>query len=75
MKHRTLAACLALGFTSTLAAAVGAQVHIKSTHEEFPKVLYADTLISANDRCIVAQSRLNPRVRPVYVNGVPIGFC
>lgn len=75
MKSLTLAAFLTLGMTTTLAAAAGAQVHIKSANEDFPKVLYADTLISANDRCIVARSRLNPRVRPVYVNGTPLGFC
>ena len=75
MKHRTLAALATLGLATTLGAMAGAQVLIKSTHEDFPKVLYADTLISANDRCIVARSRLNPKVRPVYVNGTPLGFC
>jgi hypothetical protein len=39
-------------------------------HLKFP-----DSLVSANDRCMVSQKKLNPRVRPVYVNGVPMGFC
>ena len=39
------------------------------------RLKFADSLVSANDRCMVSQKRLNPRVRPVYVNGVPMGFC
>jgi hypothetical protein len=38
-------------------------------------IKYADSLTSPNDRCMVRQSRLNTRVRPVYVNGSPLGFC
>jgi len=40
-----------------------------------PRIKYADSLVSANERCMVAQQKLNLRVRPVYVNGVPMGFC
>ncbi len=58
-----------------LVAAAAAQVYVQSSHPDFPRVLYADTLVSANDRCIVAREKLNRRVRPVYVNGAPIGFC
>ena len=41
----------------------------------FPRIRYADSLDSRNDRCIVAGTRLNPKIRPTYVNGLPIGFC
>lgn len=40
-----------------------------------PRIKYADSLVSGNDRCMVALQKLNRRVRPVYVNGVPMGFC
>jgi len=39
-----------------------------------PRIRYADSLVSRNDRCIVAGNRLNLTIRPVYVNGQPIGF-
>jgi YHS domain-containing protein len=42
---------------------------------EFQRLKYADSLVSANDRCMVRAERLSPRVRPTYVNGVPMGFC
>lgn len=58
-----------------LASATGAQVYVQSSHPDYPRVLYPDSLVSANDRCIVAREKLNRRVRPVYVNGTPIGFC
>lgn len=75
MRHRSVIAFTTVALVAALVTVGGAQVYIKSDHEEFPKVLYADTTISLNDRCIVAQERLNRRVRPVYVNGAPIGFC
>jgi len=62
----------------TLAVASGvsrAQRHVPGSDAAFPKVKYADSLVSPNDRCIVAGKKLNPKVRPVYVSGVPIGFC
>lgn len=31
--------------------------------------------LSLNDKCPVAKRGLNPRMRPVWVNGKPIGFC
>ena len=36
---------------------------------------HAGGKVSANDRCPVRRSRLNPVVAPVRVNGRPIGFC
>jgi hypothetical protein len=45
-------------------------------NEEFSPVRYADRdLVSLNDHCPVSDSRLNPAIEPVYVNGHPIGFC
>jgi len=41
----------------------------------YPRLKYADSLLSGNDRCMVRHMKLNPDVRPVYVNGVPMGFC
>jgi hypothetical protein len=37
---------------------------------------YVDGQVSANDACAVRlDSKLNPKIPPVYVNGRPIGFC
>lgn len=52
-----------------------AQRFVPGEHREFPKIKYADSLESLNDRCIVKKSKLNLKVRPVYVNWRPIGFC
>jgi hypothetical protein len=41
----------------------------------FPHVRYADGQVSINDRCIVRKLKLSRMMRPVYVNGLPIGFC
>jgi YHS domain-containing protein len=40
-----------------------------------PRAMYADSLVSLNDRCIVAGNKLSVTIRPVYVSGAPIGFC
>lgn len=42
---------------------------------ELPKIRFGDGLISVNDRCPVAKRKLSVRFPPVYVNGLPIGFC
>jgi hypothetical protein len=52
-----------------------AQRYVATPDSAFPRIRYADSLDSANDRCIVAQRRLSAKIRPVYVNGTPIGFC
>ena len=41
----------------------------------FPKLAFKDSLVTPNNHCPVTNNRLNPDVHPVYVNGVPIGFC
>lgn len=40
-----------------------------------PHVVYADSSVSVNDRCIVRMIKLSRSMRPVYVNQRPIGFC
>jgi len=57
------------------AGRVGAQHYVPTGDPDHPRIRYADSLLSANDRCIVAKQKLNVKVRPVYVNGMPIGFC
>ena len=57
----------------SLACAASAQRYVGEG--DFPRLKYADSLVSANDRCIVSQAKLNPRMAPLYVNGAPIGFC
>lgn len=53
----------------------GAQRFVPGDDPEHPRLKYADSLVSLNDRCIVRKVKLNPKVRPVYVNGHPVGFC
>jgi len=52
-----------------------AQRYLPGKDPLLPRIRYADSLDSPNDRCIVAGNRLNLKIRPVYVNGTPIGFC
>jgi hypothetical protein len=52
-----------------------AQRYVPGSNPELPRIRYADSLLSLNDRCIVRMSKLNLRVRPVYVSRAPIGFC
>ena len=68
---------LALSFVlaCALLGAASAQRYVATKDPDFPRLKYADSLISANDRCIVSQAKLNPKMAPLYVNGVPIGFC
>ena len=54
--------------------AVGEVRHEGGT-AEFPHLRYMDGQQSLNDRCMVRQVKLNPRIAPVYVNGKPVGFC
>ena len=65
----------ALALAGSLAPAADAQRYVATADSTRPRLKFADSLVSANDRCIVSQSKLNPSVRPVYVNGVPMGFC
>ena len=41
----------------------------------FPKLKWAEGGVSPNDRCPARRVKLNPKIAPVWVNGVPIGFC
>lgn len=64
-----------IALAALLPAALHAQRYVDSGNAALPKVKYADSLVSLNDRCIVAGNRLNLKIRPVYVSGAPIGFC
>jgi len=52
-----------------------AQRYVPSSDPEHPRIKYADSLVSLNDRCIVRMNKLNTRVRPIYVSRHPVGFC
>jgi hypothetical protein len=67
-----LGVVLALGSVTSPGVA---QRYVPMPDTLHPRIRYADSLESANDRCMVSQQKLNLRVRPVYVNGVPMGFC
>jgi hypothetical protein len=69
------ALALALLLACALIGGATAQRYVPMKDADFPKLKYADSLVSGNDRCIVSQAKLNPRMAPLYVNGVPIGFC
>ena len=58
-----------------LAPSARAQHLVAGADSLHPRLRFTDSLMSANDRCIVSLKKLNPKVRPVYVNGVPMGFC
>lgn len=79
MTHRRTRWTAASGALLALAlltpAALHAQRYVHTQDAQHPKVRYADSLVSLNDRCIVAGNKLNLKVRPVYVSGAPIGFC
>lgn len=64
--------CAALAFVALTARA---QRYVATADPQHPRLKFADSLVSPNDRCVVSHDKLNPRVRPVYVNGVPMGFC
>ena len=75
MNARRLALVLSWALTVALVSGVDAQRLVPTADPKYPRLKFADSLVTPNDRCIVSHSRLNPKVRPVYVNGVPIGFC
>ncbi|MEK7315874.1 MAG: hypothetical protein AAB011_06820 [Candidatus Eisenbacteria bacterium] len=76
-RNRAMAwVALVVGLTAVAAARpANAQQLVQTKDPEHPLVLYADSLLSLNDRCIVRGGALNPGYKPVYVNGKPIGFC
>ena len=72
-RHVIAVAAVMLGLVS--AAPGRAQRPVQGADPDFPRLKYADSLVSLNDRCIVTKRKLNPKIRPVYVDGQPIGFC
>ena len=69
------ALAVALLLACALIGGASAQRYVPATDPDFPRIKYADSLVCPNDRCIVSQAKLNPKMAPLYVNGVPIGFC
>lgn len=64
-----------LALALAVPVALNAQRFVETDDAGHPKVKYADSLVSLNDRCMVAGNKLNLKIRPVYVSGAPIGFC
>ena len=73
MSRRSWCALLVSGLV--LVGTAAAQHYVPGTDAAHPRVQYADSLVSLNDRCIVRQNKLNLELPPIYVNGAPIGFC
>ena len=70
------AALLAVTVAVALSGRPGtAQVYVPTTDINHPKIRYADSLVSLNDRCPVRTGKLSTTYKPVYVNHRPIGFC
>ena len=69
----------AIAATVLAAALLGspgsAQVYVPTADLAHPKIRYADSTLSLNDRCPVRTGKLSTTYKPVYVNGQPIGFC
>lgn len=78
MTHRTIRAAafaVALAAAAVWSPATEAQRLVPTDDPLHPLVKYADSLVSLNDRCIVAGNKLSTSIRPLYVSNVPIGFC
>ena len=68
----------ALAAAVSLAALFGCQQphdYLAGDSGEHPRLRLVDGDVSANHRCPVTRSKLNPGIEPVYVNGRPVGFC
>ena len=82
---RTPASVIATSILLTAAGACGGRPaelvppvgkpEVVDASAELPRIRFGDGLISANDVCPVTKKRLSPHFPPVYVNGLPIGFC
>ena len=70
-----LRAAMTMASLAVLAASAHAQRFVPQSDPEHPRIKYADSLESVNDRCIVKKTKLSLAIRPVYVNWRPIGFC
>jgi len=75
MKTTRYSMTTAAALAALLVSAAAAQRLVPTADPARPRLKFADSLVSLNDRCAVSQTKLNPAVRPVYVNGLPIGFC
>ena len=53
----------------------GAQRRLPAENPDRSRLKFLDSLTSQNTRCMVRKTKLNPRVRLVYVNRLPVGFC
>ncbi len=51
------------------------KVEFVDASAELPRIRFGDGLISVNDLCPVTKRKLSVAFPPVYVNGLPIGFC
>ncbi len=49
--------------------------YVTGDPQEHPRLRFKDGSVSLNDRCPVSQTKLNPALDPVFVNGRPVGFC
>ena len=74
-RRAALGAVVLAGLAGAAAGPATAQRMVPTKDPAHPRVKYADSLVSLNDRCIVRQGGLNGIYKPVYVNGKPIGFC
>ena len=83
MKNEVLGLIVALSLTAVVACGgrpaegvppVG-KAELVDASAELPRIRFGDGLVSANDRCPVTKRKLSVAFPPVYVNGLPIGFC
>ena len=51
------------------------QRRLPAEDPEHSRIKYADSLTSLNHQCMVRKRKLNAKLRPVYVNRQPVGFC
>ena len=67
--------CVIAVAAATVMIAITQRQPPPSPESNFSTITYDDSLVSVNDRCMVRHMKLNPDVHPVYVNGMPMGFC
>jgi anti-sigma-K factor RskA len=72
---RYLVISCAVAAVAVVAMIVISQRKAPAPATNFFPITYSDSLVSVNDRCMVRHGKLNPDVHPVYVNGMPMGFC
>ena len=70
-----VAVVLITGAALFAAFPAGSARFVPTSDPEHPRLKYADSLVSLNDRCMVRMVKMNPKVRPVYVSRHPVGFC